>query len=223
MPVFDIDKAKRPDRIDDIHKCAVEFQKWDGDNIIYCTDEERYFVYKDGVYKPLNGRVKEKCYFKDRANDNKDYEYIMYFSHAKFLQFIEWHKTECEVDLEDMNRENIINFKNGVYDLYTDEFMKHSPEYLSTRQLPYNYDSEAQCPIWHEFLYQTLEGDMDKINLLQEYMGYCLGRDTQFQKALFLIGEAGAGKGVIIRTIEKMVGRENHCTLTLADMGNPQK
>ena len=48
----------------------------------------------------------------------------MVYTRAKFVKF------------EDLNaNENIINFKNGIYNILKDELEEHSPDILSTIQL----------------------------------------------------------------------------------------
>ena len=42
--------------------------------------------------------------------------------------------------------------------------------------------------------------------MLQEYLGYCLVPTTKAQKALFLVGEGGAGKSVIGVILEELLG-----------------
>jgi P4 family phage/plasmid primase-like protien len=49
-------------------------------------------------------------------------------------------------------------------------------------------------------------------------MGYCLGRDNSFQKALFLLGNPGSGKGTILRLLAKLVGEQNTSAVALDDL-----
>jgi phage/plasmid-associated DNA primase len=47
----------------------------------------------------------------------------------------------------------------------------HSPEWFSPVCLPYDYDQQARCPGWLEFLKRVMEGDQQRIDMLQEWMG----------------------------------------------------
>ena len=57
----------------------------------------------------------------------------------------------------------------------------HSPDYVSDFCLPYDYDPEAQCPLWEEKLLEILEYE-DKVDLLQEIFGYCLTSGQPYHK-----------------------------------------
>jgi putative DNA primase/helicase len=50
---------------------------------------------------------------------------------------------------------------------------------------------------------------LDKVALLQEYMGLSLTSITQYQKMMWLIGEGSNGKSVVLDIVRDMVGSEN--------------
>lgn len=108
----------------------------------------------------------------------------------------------------------IIAFNNGLLDtanLGTELAMTvHSPVWFSPSVLPYDFDESATCPNWLNFLASSL-GDKELIELLCRWFGYLLTWDTSQQKLLLLVGPPRAGKGVICRTIHRVVG-EDACT-----------
>ena len=53
-----------------------------------------------------------------------------------------------------------------------------TPEWFSPVVFPYEFDPAATCPQWLEFLTHVLEGDAERVNLVQEWSGYCLVPDT---------------------------------------------
>lgn len=71
-------------------------------------------------------------------------------------------------DESEFNRENIMNFKNGILNLDDMTFSPHSHEYLSSIQMNYDYDEKAECPEWEKFIYEVMHGDKKKMALLQE-------------------------------------------------------
>jgi P4 family phage/plasmid primase-like protien len=87
--------------------------------------------------------------------------------------------------------------------------------------LPYRYDPKADCPEWKGVLNRNLEGDQERIDLLQEWFGYCLVRTTDAQKFLILVGEGGNGKSVILAALHAVLGRENVSTVPLEALGKP--
>lgn len=102
-----------------------------------------------------------------------------------------------------------IIFNNGVLDINTGMLSSHSPQYLTTNILPYDYNPGATCSEWLTFLNTTLGGDAERIALLQEWVGYLLTSDYRHHKVLLLLGPARSGKGTIGRVIQQIVGEAN--------------
>ena len=48
-----------------------------------------------------------------------------------------------------------------------------------------------------------------KIMLLQQFAGYLLSSSMQYDKALFLVGDGGAGKSTFIDTLSRVLGTES--------------
>lgn len=96
---------------------------------------------------------------------------------------------------------------------------EHTPEYFFTAGYPVNYDPDADCPRWIEFVEDAVEpGDVEK---LQEFFGYCLLHDQQpFKKAAFLVGPTDSGKGTALRVLEAILGKENVANETLYNLMN---
>jgi putative DNA primase/helicase len=112
-------------------------------------------------------------------------------------------------------RRNLVAMTNGVLDIDSlfdgnaDVLLPHTPRWFSMNCLPYPYDPNADCPRWKEFLARNLEGDDERIGLLQEWFGYCLITDTALQKFLMLVGEGANGKSVICAVLEATLGSDN--------------
>lgn len=95
----------------------------------------------------------------------------------------------------------------------------HSSEWFSCYSLPYQFNPSARCPRWLKFLDEVLEGDRERIALVQEWFGYCLTADISQQKFFVLEGEGGNGKGVTEEVLVGLVGEDNcgHLPLELLD------
>ncbi len=117
-----------------------------------------------------------------------------------------------------------ISFLNGLamFDNSGEKavFVEHTPKYFSLVRLPYNYDSDAQCLRWREFLSDVMEGDDERIELLQQWTGYLLTNMLKHQKFLLIAGEGGNGKTVFATILEKMVGEENVSHIPLCCFGD---
>lgn len=98
-----------------------------------------------------------------------------------------------------------LNVRNGVLDLRTLELRGHSHEYFSIVQSPVAWDAGASCPQWGAFLTGAVP-DPAMRALLRQYAGYALTGDMSAQKALFLIGEGGTGKGTFVHVLDALLG-----------------
>jgi P4 family phage/plasmid primase-like protien len=112
----------------------------------------------------------------------------------------------------------LIALRNGLFDLQAfldgkglDEvFLPHSPHWFSLTLLPYDFDPEAPNPkTFLKALRLALENDPQRIQLLQEWMGYLLYPGNPFQKFLAFEGEGGNGKSAFLAVITALLGFEN--------------
>lgn len=100
--------------------------------------------------------------------------------------------------------ENIIPFANGDLDIRTKTFYlgRYNPSpYRLKVNLPFDFPA---TPNYLKWLSDLLE-PQDRF-VLREYLGYCLVPSTKSQKALFLVGEGGAGKSVLGVILESILG-----------------
>jgi len=110
---------------------------------------------------------------------------------------------------------NLLNLKNGMYDVVSGKLSEHDAKYLSTIQLPYEYNSKSKCPRWNQFLEEIFPDDPDSKNILQEWYGYCLIPETKYEKALFCVGEGCNGKTVALTVLENLIGKANCSHISL--------
>ena len=114
------------------------------------------------------------------------------------------------------SNEEIINIENGLLNIHTRELKDHSPDFLSTIQLPVQYNPSARCPNILRFLGQVLH-PQDVFTAMQIF-GYILLKSSKFEKAFMLFGSGNNGKSVFIKLIESFVGRQNTSHVALQDL-----
>ena len=51
---------------------------------------------------------------------------------------------ELVLMIMNIKEQEIINLKNGVYNIKTDEFCEHSPTYYLTQEIPLRYNHDAK-------------------------------------------------------------------------------
>lgn len=89
------------------------------------------------------------------------------------------------------------------------EMHRHTPDFISFYCLPYDFNFEATCPRWEAFLHDVMEGDGERIKLIQEWFGYCLTDDVSLQKFMLFLGVTRAGKGTTSNVLGALIGNEN--------------
>lgn len=110
------------------------------------------------------------------------------------------------------NATESLNLKNGTLNLRSFELLAHEPDDLFTYQLDYEYDPNADCPLWKKFVKDVLvkEGttdpDAELALLFQELMGYSLTTRMNYQVMIWLPGEGGNGKSVAISILKALLG-----------------
>ena len=171
------------------------------------------YIYRDGVFRPdqsgaeLKTMIRELIYPEFVKSPTIKRIYDLFISDASL-----------QVTTEDLNQYPVewINFRNGFYDARSKRMIPHDPKYKATNQIPHEYDPEGQLKgttvqEWLMFICDTPED----IEMLCQFSGLCLTRDTRQQKFLILNGEGGTGKSTVIRMIEKMIGTENTSNISL--------
>ena len=171
------------------------------------------YIYGDGVFHPDPSGAKLKTMIR-----NLIYPEFIKSTTIKRVYDLFISDEGLQVTTEDLNCYPVewVNFRNGFYDPVTKQFFPHSPEYRSTNQIPFTYDPERPIKgdMVLEWLYFICDSP-DDIEMLCQFSGLCMTRDTRQQKFLILNGEGGSGKSTVIRMIEKMIGSENISNVSL--------
>ena len=120
-----------------------------------------------------------------------------------------------------LSTKNLMNFRNHVVNFQTGETFPHSVDYGFTSVIPYDYDPYAQAPTWDKFMDDITEGDKEKRAAIEEFCGYCISGDYYWlHKVLFLLGSGANGKSVLLKTLGKIAGAENHSTVAIKELVN---
>lgn len=101
----------------------------------------------------------------------------------------------------------LLNMDNGVLNLKTKELMDHSPDFLFTTKIDFDYNPEAKAPRFLEWLNYVMENDQDKVNAILDYMTYAIsGTKISNEKFLLCTGEGANGKSVLGKIMLKLLG-----------------
>lgn len=113
--------------------------------------------------------------------------------------------------LFNFNREVQIAFPNGVLNIETNQLKPLPPELYLTSTIPWNYNPDADCPLWDVTLIDWWGKDCASIRLLCQWMGYNLIATNYLEAMMFLFGKPGSGKSTITKVLYEMLGK-NKCT-----------
>lgn len=103
-----------------------------------------------------------------------------------------------------------IFFKNGVLNSVTRSFEPHKRENYNTGTLSVNHGEIGTTVEWKKFLISIFGSiEDDRVKLLQEMLGYFLiGHNLGIEKYMALIGATRAGKSVILKVLEDILGKD---------------
>ncbi len=115
----------------------------------------------------------------------------------------------------------LLPFPSGTLDLATGKVVPATPALFNINAIDFEYNPHADPPErWFNFLDQLWGDDYDSVELLQEWMGYCLVADTSQQKMLLMVGPRRSGKGTIARLLTKLMGAGNVVGPTTSSLGS---
>lgn len=168
--------------------------------------EDTLYIYENGVYrrneKSINRKIIE-IYHKATTRMQKEVKsYLLTMAPEVQLKY-----------------ENLINFKNGLYDLNNNALMPHSPYYFTINQINANIN-------WNPVRIGAVDRFLDKISCenigrkkaILQMIGYSMTSSVEMQKAFVLYGKtAGNGKSTLLEIIERLIGSENVSHVTLQD------
>lgn len=99
-----------------------------------------------------------------------------------------------------------LNLLNGTLDLKSGTLTDHTRDDLITKLAKVEYDPEATCPRWDEFMHTIMQGDQELIDYLHCYMGYSMTGFVTEQSLAFLYGTGANGKSVFLNTMRYLMG-----------------
>lgn len=128
-------------------------------------------------------------------------------NHRRLMNMISLAEPKLAAMPEEFDRDKwLLNIRNGTLDLKSMELQPHNCKDKITRLIDIGYNPDADCPRFLRFLDQILEGNTERIRLIQQWFGYCLTSVTTEQKFMILSGDGGNGKSVLVDVIRDVMG-----------------
>ena len=109
---------------------------------------------------------------------------------------------------------DVVNLRNGLYNVREGELTPHTPTFKSIVQLPVSHDVDAKCPQIDAFLSDVLRDDSD-IELAHEIIGYSMLMQLPIAKLFVLLGPTHTGKSTFLDVLTAFLGVENTSGVSL--------
>lgn len=165
-------------------------------------------IYRDGVY--LNGHKRiEGAMIKHIPNLNR----------SKRTEVLSYMDIAIGDNIKPSDA-NYIAFKNGIYNLMTDELEPFAPDKIITNKIPWDYNPHAYSELTDKTLNKMACHDKSIRMLLEEAIGYCFYRRNELRKFFILIGDRQNGKSTYLSMVQSLLGDENISSLDMRELSD---
>lgn len=171
-------------------------------------ETEEILYYRDGVYVTGGQKLIEKETEVIYWDALKNSDLVQIIGHIKRRTY---HKHE-ELDPDI----NIINLKNGLYDVEKDLLLEHTPDYLSVNQKNIVFNKEAKPKRFLKFLQEVLY-PQEILTAIDVY-AYTFHRDYPIETIFMLYGNGSNGKTVYTSVLTALHGTRNVSNVPLLEM-----
>ena len=185
-------------------------------------DKDVFYSYEHGVYIQKN-KPEVKAMIREYIPESRVTDNMLNNTHSLLYA-----TNDHIYSMKMLNADSrYINFKNGLYDIYSKKLIEHSPDVLSTIQFQFNYDPNNNShPVFDKYitdLCTKYDGsvDQDEIKIIQEYMGFLISNEPmqKIKTALVLWSRLGnSGKSVLIRLLSNLFGLDRVASIKLKEL-----
>lgn len=116
------------------------------------------------------------------------------------------HESIASVHSDWNAQSNLIATNGHIIDLKTGKTVTPDPEQYISRRAYVDYDPEATCPAFEQFVSDIFEGNFNIINFIQRAIGYSLTAEILEQCLFILVGEGSNGKSTLLDVIYSLEG-----------------
>lgn len=227
----DTTEVSNPDQVE--ARFSLVKRGKDGNKITRLPNQLREHFEEQHAYKRLANVERTVAYINNYYQRIYN-EQIEEFANKNYKPQVENQKDRNEF-LKNINTHNVtttdffknvpygmINMQNGVYDIKTRTLRPHSPTYPFQYILPYGYTDRATCSTYDTFLDTMFDGNLESIETINEFLGYCLlGGPYLFKQALILAGGGDNGKSSLLNAFCQVFGEGNYSGENISDMHDP--
>lgn len=142
-----------------------------------------------------------------------------------------WRVSDVPEPFQDVTQ--LIPVENGIISLnqmavsdsntpLEEYFLPATPTFFNLNAIPVEYSKTHWSPTWQRMLQQNLAEDSGtgKLDLIQQFFGYCLLPESKLSKFLILTGEGKNGKSAVLTGFSAMIGESNVANVPLESFGD---
>jgi len=178
-------------------------------HFVTLRETQETLVYKNGVYiLGAETLVFEEC--EQRIENCTSYKRREVVKTIQALSY----KERDQFDSNPMT----LNVQNGLLNIQTGEFRKHTPLYLSRIQLSVTYDPHVGPVKFVQFMMECLPEQKDRESVYEEFASILLRDGIRLEKAYMYVGEGANGKSTFLNTVEALLGKENVSNVPIHDL-----
>jgi putative DNA primase/helicase len=123
-----------------------------------------------------------------------------------FVKAAQWIKA-LNIKCDDLDPDPyLLNTRNGTVNVLTGEFREHRQEEMISKITNVDYDPQAGCPLWKQFVREIMNCKPELVNFLQTAAGWALTGNIEEQTMFILHGSGANGKTTFLNTIMYLLG-----------------
>ncbi|MFE0020508.1 phage/plasmid primase, P4 family [Amycolatopsis sp. NPDC059021] len=100
---------------------------------------------------------------------------------------------------------HLLTFANGTVDLRTGTLRAHERDDRLTKIIRHDFDPDAQCPRWTQFLAEVFPDDPELPGYMRRLIGYGITGETREHAFALLYGHGSNGKSVFVNTLAEVL------------------
>lgn len=184
----------------------------------YFVNRGDIFVLGGECYQYCNGvYVESSSHVRNTIKDMIMYDQFITQNRIMDIYRLITDDTRIQKSADDLNpNKDLINFKNGVWDINTKKLLPHDSKYLQTIQIP--HEVGVYVPFEKTRLYRFFEKtelSESDIDMIMQYMAYCMTLHYGLKTFMILCGKSNTGKSVLLRFFETLIGAQNVSSLSM--------
>jgi putative DNA primase/helicase len=169
----------------------------------------------EGIIAQANRMLEDPATLKDKTKRQQADKLLAFgrqsLNRKKLVDMLEIYKSSHQISADRFDADKMLmGVHNCVIDLATGTPLTANKDIHISRYGGVNYNPDATCPRWLQFIDEITCGDVEYAKFLQRMVGYILTGRTDEQVLFFLYGHGCNGKSTFMSIIQRLMGSYYH-------------